>query len=72
MNKLEKIALLESMLEISAGSINEQSVLVDIPEWDSMAAISLIALMDENFKKELTGPQVKKFKTVQDILDFMG
>jgi len=34
--------------------------------------LSLIVLMDDEFGKELTGDQIKKFVKVQDIIDFMG
>jgi acyl carrier protein len=42
------------------------------PEFDSMAKLTLIVLCDEEFGKKLTGEQIRAFKTVGDILDFMG
>ena len=68
----EKIALLEDMLELDNGSLNPETVLADIDEYDSMAKLSLIVLMDDEFSKKLTGEQIREFKTVQDVLDFMG
>ena len=68
----EKIALLEDMLELDNGSLNPETVLADIDEYDSMAKLSLIVLMDDECGKKLTGEQIRDFKTVQDILDFMG
>ena len=67
----EKIALLEDMLELDNGSLKPETVLVDIDEYDSMAKLSLIVLMDDEFGKKLSGEQIREFKTVQDILDFM-
>lgn len=67
----EKIALLEDMLELDNGSLKPEMVLADIDEYDSMAKLSLIVLMDEECSKKLTGEQIREFKTVQDILDFM-
>lgn len=67
----EKIALLEDMLELDNGSLKPEMVLADIDEYDSMAKLSLIVLMDEECGKKLTGEQIREFKTVQDILDFM-
>lgn len=46
--------------------------LEDVDNYDSMAKLSLIVLMDDDFGKKLTGDNIKGFKTVQDILDFMG
>jgi acyl carrier protein len=67
----EKLALLEDIFEMEEGSLNENMALSELECWDSMAAISLIVLMDEEFGKKLTGDQIKAFKTVQDILNFM-
>lgn len=68
----EKIALLEDMLELDNGSLKPETVLADIDEYDSMAKLSLIVLMDDECGKKLTGEQIREFKTIQDILDFMG
>lgn len=72
MTNEEKIAMLEDMLELDGGSLKPETVLADIDEYDSMGKLSLIVLMDDEFGKKLTGEQIRQFKTVQDILDFMG
>jgi acyl carrier protein len=36
-----------------------------------MAKLSLIVLMDEECNKKLTGEQIREFKIVADILNFM-
>lgn len=72
MTQEEKLALLEDMLELDNGSLNPETVLAEIEEYDSMAKLSLIVLMDDEFSKKLTGEQIREFKTIQDILDFMG
>lgn len=71
MTNKEKIGLLEEMLELDQGILSEDTELSSIDVWDSMAALSLIVLMDEKFGKTLTGAQIKQFKTVKDILDQM-
>ena len=71
MTDKEKIALLEDMLELDGGTLKPETVLADIDEYDSMAKLSLIVLMDDEFGKKLAGEQIRVFKTVQDILDFM-
>ena len=72
MTNEEKIALLEDMMELDNGSLKPETVLADIDEYDSMAKLSLIVLMDDECGKKLTGEQIREFKTIQDILDFMG
>ena len=72
MTQEEKIALLEDMLELDGGSLKPETELSSIDEYESMAKLSLIVLMDDECGKKLTGEQIREFKTVQDILDFMG
>lgn len=71
MTQREKIALLEDMLELDANTLAPETELTSIDEYDSMAKLSLIVLMDEEFSKKLTGEQIREFKTVNDILAFM-
>ena len=71
MTQEEKIALLEDLLELDGGTLKPEMELNSIDEYDSMAKLSLIVLMDDEFGKRLTGEQIRAFKTVQDILDFM-
>ena len=68
----EKLAKLEDMLEIDKGTLKPDNSLEDIENWDSMAKLSLIVLMDDEFGKTLKSEDIKGFKTIQDILDFMG
>ena len=72
MTQKEKIALLEDMLELDGGSLTPEMELTSIDEYDSMAKLSLIVLMDEECSKKLTGEQIREFKTVGDILTYMG
>lgn len=71
MTNEEKIAMLEDVLELDGGTLKSETELSSIEEYDSMAKLSLIVMMDDEFGKKLTGEQIFKFKTVQDILDFM-
>ena len=70
MTQQEKIGLLEEMFEVDAGTLRPETAL-DTLQWDSMAMLSLIALVNEKFGKRLNGTQIKAFKTVQDILEVM-
>ena len=71
MTQEDKIAMLEDMLELDGGVLEPATELTSIDEYDSMAKLSLIVLMDDEFGKKLTGEKIRQFKTVQDILDFM-
>lgn len=68
----EKMALLEDMFELDAGTLTPETDLESLEEWDSMAKLSLIVLMDDECGKTLKSDDIKGFKTIQDVLDFMG
>ena len=71
MTNQEKIALLEETLEIDEGTLTEDMLLEDVDEYDSMAKLSLIVMMDDEFGVKLTGDVIKGFETVGDILKLM-
>lgn len=71
MDTQKKLALLEDMFEMDEGSLNPETELDKLEEWDSLAKLSLIVLMDDECGKKLSGSQIKEFVTINDILDFM-
>lgn len=71
METKEKLNLIEEALELDNNSLSESTLLEDIPEYDSMAKLSLIVLIDDEFGKKLTGEQLRDFKTVGDIVSFL-
>lgn len=72
MTEREKLALLEDMLDLDEGDLSAQTELDDIDEYDSMAKLSLIVLMEDEFDVRLTGEMIKGFRTVGDILSLMN
>lgn len=72
MTQEDKITLLADMLEIEPSALTPETSLDSIEEYDSMAKLSLIVLVDDECGKKLTGEQIREFRTVKDILDFMG
>lgn len=67
----KKIQLLADMFELEADEFTPETVLDDLEEWDSLAAISYVVMMDEEFGVVADPNNIKEFKTVQDILDSM-
>ena len=71
MTEREKLALLEDMLELDEGDLSVDTALDDIDEYDSMAKLSLIVLMEDEFDVKLTGEMIRGFETVGDIVALM-
>ena len=67
----EKMALIEEVLDVEEGSLTPETLLSDIDEWDSIAALSLIVMLDENFEKTVSGAEIKAMESVKDILAYM-
>ena len=72
MTEREKLALLEDMMELDEGDLTVDKALDDIDEYDSMAKLSLIVLMEDVFGVKLTGDVIKGFETVGDIVALMN
>lgn len=72
MTEREKLAMLEDMLELDEGDLTMDKALDDIDEYDSMAKLSLIVMMEDEFGVKLTGDVIRSFETVGDIVALMN
>lgn len=72
MSNAEKIRLIEETWEMDEGTLAEDTVLESLEEYDSMGKLSLIVMIDDECHKKLDSDTIKGFKTVKDILDYMG
>ena len=71
MSNEKKMEMLAEIMELDVSESREDAELSDYDEWDSITALSVIALVDEQFHKNLSGNQVKEFRTIKDVLDVM-
>jgi len=72
MNLQEKLTLIEEVLDVAEGSLTPETLLAEVDEWDSIAALSLIVMLDEKFEKTVSGAQIKVLESVNDILAYMN
>lgn len=49
-----------------------QTVLRDLPEWDSLAALGVIVMFDMEYQKTITGDHLEKAVTVGDLYALVG
>ena len=71
MNLEQKIELIAELLELEVSDFTPETNLDDLEEWDSLAAISYVVMMDEKFGVVAKPSDIKNFHTIQDILDSM-
>lgn len=72
MKEQEMIVELEEIMDLDAGTLSVDSVLADFEEWDSLSALSLIAMAKQKCGIVLTAENIQQFQTVQDIFDFLN
>jgi acyl carrier protein len=72
MTREQFVRELETSLEIPVGTLVPTRTLEDPSYWDSMSALTFMALADERLQVTLTGDQVLKCKTVDDLIALVG
>ncbi|MFK3738286.1 acyl carrier protein [Massilia sp. TN1-12] len=54
-------------LETDAGALAAATVFKDLANWDSLAALSVIAMIDEHYGVSVGGTDLEKAQTLQDL-----
>ena len=57
--------------DTDANLIQPDTIFRDLEEWDSLTALSLIAMADEEYSVKLTGDDIKSSITLQDIFEII-
>ena len=66
----QKIEMLADILDLEPSELTPETEFANL-EWDSIAVLSFVAMMDSDFNKTISGQEVRAFRTVQDALDVM-
>lgn len=56
---------------LSEESVNREDELNSFDEWDSLAVLSVIAMLDENYGIKVESRDIKALKTAGDIEDLI-
>lgn len=52
-------------------SIMSQTIFRDIEEWNSLTALTIIAMVDDEYGVQLTGEDIRHSQTVEDIFNIV-
>ena len=63
----EKLEMLEEVMDVDEGTLEETTELINVEEWDSLSVLTLISEMKKRFSINLSSQQIKEFETVGDI-----
>ena len=69
MDGRDVLSLLEDLFEVDRGVIDLDTALQEIPGWDSLTFVGLIARIDEEFGVTLGPQSVLRCRTIADLLD---
>ena len=70
MTREEKLEVIADILEVV--EVEEDNVLEDFETWDSIAVLSVISVITEETGLFPHANEIKKFKTVSDIMKAIG
>jgi acyl carrier protein len=69
MTRSNFLGFYEKLWELPEGSLRPEDRLDDAGDWDSLALLNTIALINREFGLKVTGEQLKHCRTFGDILD---
>lgn len=71
MTSQEALDWVSETFEDPPGRIGAATLREEIPGWDSLGTLSLIAALDERFDIHLSEQDIEALKTVNDILELL-
>lgn len=63
---------LAELLEVDVSELCDDYVLEDNWNWDSLALISVIVMIDEHFKQSVSNEALRKCKVVGDLIKLVN
>lgn len=67
---IEKFA--EIFDDTDASALNPETKFRELDEWSSLSALGVIALADEEFDVELSGSEMRRANTIQELFDLIS
>ena len=71
MDLKDKLSLIAQALDVEPEALKPEMKLEELEEWDSLAVVSVIAMLDKYFSVRLKPNDIKSLVTVEDILAHM-
>ncbi len=72
MTDQEKIETLADILELDESEVTRDLVLAELGTWDSIAVLSVISVMNEQFDRFPHADEINQYKTVGDLMEAMN
>lgn len=71
MTNQQKLAEIADILEMEPEELTPELILDELETWDSIAVLSVISIMNDKFNKFPNADEIRRYKTIGDLLDAM-
>lgn len=71
MSEKEKMECVAESVEMEVDELTPDTVLAELENWDSVAVLSIIAVINENFNRYPSADEILSYETVQDLMNAM-
>lgn len=71
MTNEEKLRIIEDSMELAEGTVKEDDLLEKYSEWDSLAALTFVALVQKKLKKAISEKDLRATRTIRDVMNLM-
>ena len=68
----EFVALLKEQYLDDVGEIYKENKFRELPGWDSMTGMTILLMIEENYKLKIDNDQFKKLNTINDLYIFIN
>jgi len=72
MDRKEFLSLMEGLLELNPGSLHAADRLDEIEEWDSLAVVGFLGMVDKHYHVTLDPEKVVNCQTVQNLSELVN
>ncbi len=72
MSDQEKMQCIAESVELEPEEITKETVLSELENWDSVAVLSIIAVINEKFNRFPSADEIMAFRTVGDLMESMS
>jgi|GEM_PF-2059419 acyl carrier protein len=69
MTNKELVVIFADALEIEVSAIDPEKAIAEYPDWNSLAWLTIMSLLDERSGLRLTGKEIPTFVYVKDVID---
>jgi acyl carrier protein len=65
------IVLIKEQYLEDVGEINKENKLRELSGWDSMTGMTILLMIEENYKLKISNDQFKKLITIEDLYNYL-